>query len=445
MKKIIFKFVIILSLFAARSFGQQAEIKFLKIGDSLPPSVLKALIGSDPYEKTYQGKSLIINFWATWCMPCLRELPLLDSIAGKNAGHLNVIAVTYEDRAKVQAFLEKRTELKLSHIALATDDKLLHAYFPHSGIPHNIWIDSHGVITHITGSDEINHKNIDGFLKNQNLAIRVKKDLVDYDLDQTFHLLDSNFRYRSILTGFADGLNGGSYLSAAWHPARRMILRDFEFNVSRAQLLWSAINRKVSSRDFYNLLKIETKDSTRFFWPKECPLTFAKSKFKDRRDWINQNTNCYQMSMPYAVQDTVFFDYMLNDLVRAFNISVSKVNKKIPCAVITKNKGFNFGKVLRDTSFIDVNEKGIKARNVSVFRLFEYLNELVKPDLNAIPLDPPYIDQSKISGPIDIDLTFENGLPDYKTIKLMLEKKYGLVVKTKMYDYPITVVKDLEL
>jgi thiol-disulfide isomerase/thioredoxin len=42
------------------------------------------------------GKPVLLNLWATWCAPCVTEMPLLDALAGKYAGKLSVVAVSQD-------------------------------------------------------------------------------------------------------------------------------------------------------------------------------------------------------------------------------------------------------------------------------------------------------------------------------------------------------------
>jgi thiol-disulfide isomerase/thioredoxin len=60
----------------------------------------------------YRGKVLLVNFWATWCPPCIAELPSLARLQEKLAGPdfaVLPIAVDERDPAKVEAFLRSRT------------------------------------------------------------------------------------------------------------------------------------------------------------------------------------------------------------------------------------------------------------------------------------------------------------------------------------------------
>lgn len=56
----------------------------------------------------FRGKPLLVNLWATWCIPCIRELPTLDALAA--SGRVKVLAVSQdmEGRRVVAPFLAKR-------------------------------------------------------------------------------------------------------------------------------------------------------------------------------------------------------------------------------------------------------------------------------------------------------------------------------------------------
>ncbi len=78
------------------------------IPEKLPEFALKDLKGKLVPISQWAGKALVLNFWATWCAPCRREIPLLKSLAGPFAEHDIVtigIAVEYPD--KVQDFAEQ--------------------------------------------------------------------------------------------------------------------------------------------------------------------------------------------------------------------------------------------------------------------------------------------------------------------------------------------------
>ncbi len=78
------------------------------IPDRLPQFSLSDRAGKPTSIAVYAGKSLIINFWATWCAPCRREIPLLESLNAEWADRgVRVIGVAVDYRDKVLEFADR--------------------------------------------------------------------------------------------------------------------------------------------------------------------------------------------------------------------------------------------------------------------------------------------------------------------------------------------------
>lgn len=89
----------------------------------LPEFALKDVSGKSTPISAWGGKSLMINFWATWCAPCLREIPLLKALASDWAGRdLTVIGIAVDHRDKVEEFV---TRLKIDYPILIGDQDAL--------------------------------------------------------------------------------------------------------------------------------------------------------------------------------------------------------------------------------------------------------------------------------------------------------------------------------
>ncbi len=58
----------------------------------------------------FRGRPLLVNLWATWCAPCVIEMPTLDALAEREDGRVQVLAVSQDadGRAKVDAFFAER-------------------------------------------------------------------------------------------------------------------------------------------------------------------------------------------------------------------------------------------------------------------------------------------------------------------------------------------------
>jgi thiol-disulfide isomerase/thioredoxin len=95
------------------------------IPEKLPAFSLADRVGKLTPISTWQGKSLIINFWATWCAPCRREIPLLESLS-QDWGNRNVqvvgVAVDYRDKVLAYA-----NDLKIPYPILIGEQDALDA------------------------------------------------------------------------------------------------------------------------------------------------------------------------------------------------------------------------------------------------------------------------------------------------------------------------------
>lgn len=87
----------ILPLAAALLTTAPATARELKVGQPAPPIELTLADGTKTTIAEHRGEVILVNFWATWCVPCRVELPLLDAYYRKISKHgARVFAVTTE-------------------------------------------------------------------------------------------------------------------------------------------------------------------------------------------------------------------------------------------------------------------------------------------------------------------------------------------------------------
>lgn len=91
----------------------------------LPDFSLNDLSGKATSISSWSGKSLVINFWATWCAPCRREIPLLKTLAGDWAGRdIKVVGIAVDEVDKVRQFAE---QFKIDYPVLAGEEDAMEA------------------------------------------------------------------------------------------------------------------------------------------------------------------------------------------------------------------------------------------------------------------------------------------------------------------------------
>jgi len=79
-----------------------------KIPDRLPMFTLEDRAGNATPISSFAGKSLIINFWATWCAPCRSEIPLLESLHAEwQPQGVSVVGIAVDYRDKVLEFADR--------------------------------------------------------------------------------------------------------------------------------------------------------------------------------------------------------------------------------------------------------------------------------------------------------------------------------------------------
>ena len=75
-----------------------------RFANELPEIVLDDLAGTPTPLSTWAGKPLVVNFWATWCAPCLREIPLLKTFHEEHES-IEVIGIAVDRREPVLDFV----------------------------------------------------------------------------------------------------------------------------------------------------------------------------------------------------------------------------------------------------------------------------------------------------------------------------------------------------
>lgn len=153
------KIAIIVQIFATSVIAQETSVEKAKvlvmnvmgkeslIGQTAPELNIEKYLQAPEGEKSLsalKGKVVVLEFWATWCAPCVAEIPHLNQLSEEfRDKQVQFISITDEGEDVIAPFL-KRQEMK-SWIGLDTDRSAFEAYGV-KGIPRTFLIDQKGII-----------------------------------------------------------------------------------------------------------------------------------------------------------------------------------------------------------------------------------------------------------------------------------------------------------
>jgi len=162
--------LLLLALLAIAGFAQAGELKPYA-GSPLPDFTLTDLQGQKHTLRSYHGKVVMLNFWATYCGPCIKEMPSMQRLNEKLADKpFTIIAVNMaEEKSDVEAFFTKYKIKVTFPILLDPEGEAVEKWMI-SAVPTTFIIDKEGKIRYAMfgglewDSDEV-VKTLNGLMK----------------------------------------------------------------------------------------------------------------------------------------------------------------------------------------------------------------------------------------------------------------------------------------
>lgn len=142
----------------------QEKVKQLKVGDPAPDFVLKDMQGNEHKLSDYKGQGVFLNFWGTWCPPCVREMPAMDrqykAFQGQGVQMLaiNIAQTDFE----VQSFIDS---YNLSFPVVIDRSKDVMTKYNIDQLPATILVAPDGTIQQVVPPGEMSESTIATYLE----------------------------------------------------------------------------------------------------------------------------------------------------------------------------------------------------------------------------------------------------------------------------------------
>ncbi|WP_432670732.1 redoxin domain-containing protein [Flavobacterium sp. SM2513] len=377
------------------SFGQIA-----KVGQQVPNYTFTKTLNnaSKPIVlKKLKGKIIVLEFWATWCSPCIAEMRKLEELQKDFGTKIEVIAVSEEPLVRLEKFLDvTKSNLKI------VSDTNHRAVFPYKVIPHALIIDQHGIVRAITNPKEITKEVITDILNNKVIELELKDDFVEVAYKMKYDTIKqvSNSDYRIYLSGYDVNKSPGI-------SEKKNILGNINGievnNSSLIRLYLSLFDTTMSRLLFQDGLTMDD-----FPYKKENLYNFSVEVSQERElTWKELSVNFLNSNLSYKIEETIdsLICYEIKDIDKILKNSKSS------------NSEISFGGLI------------YKSKGGKLSELVKYIEDFT---------DIPVLDHTNLDGYFDINLQWQ--LEDPQTINREL-KKYGLLLERSKKKLPVTILK----
>ena len=138
--------VFVLVGWSATGCGGNSDAGSIDVGERAPDFSLVALDGSRQNLASHRGMPLVLNFWATWCEPCHREIPDLRALDSSGGIQVLSVAIDEEGESIVRPFVEEQS---IEYMVLIDDQDVFAGRYSGTTIPFTLVLDAEHVIRKI--------------------------------------------------------------------------------------------------------------------------------------------------------------------------------------------------------------------------------------------------------------------------------------------------------
>ncbi|UKB78574.1 TlpA family protein disulfide reductase [Chryseobacterium sp. MEBOG07] len=436
-------------LLVLANFAGYTQIKPLAIGDGVPDMVIGDIINyRSPNIRLsdFKGKLLVLDFWATWCSPCISMFPKTDSLQKLFKGKVEFLPVSYQDRNTVESFLKKLNVNKGITVPTVTNDKQLHALFPHMEIPYYVWINGKGKVVAMTEAKEITKENIENILDDDQRTIKNSIGILEKNVNKAnpvfitgipiigtdsaniniIPLEQDDILVQSVAAKFIPGISGGAY-----NNTNHFLVMNY--SVMNMYQFFFGITSKPNTLAFWNKNRyvIEVKDSLK----RNRLINYTSGL--EYNNWLRANGYCYELIWKNVKGWDRKIELVRDDLDRLFakplGITAVLEKRKVPSSILAMKGNGSKLVTAGGESFEKHDAYSYSQRNLPLSRLVSQLEYFWQKSGTNV------VNETQYKKNVDIELNCK--MSDIKAVNKELAK-YGLAFIEGERSIDILVIKD---
>lgn len=138
--------IVMVVLFSLRQNSAYLKFSPLETGRPAPNFTLPGLDGKMVSLSNYQGHVVLVNIWATWCLPCVDEMPSMERLYQElKDENFEIVAISIDEMGAeaVAPFMKTKN---LSFAALLDPEGTIKSVYQTTGVPESFIIDKQGIL-----------------------------------------------------------------------------------------------------------------------------------------------------------------------------------------------------------------------------------------------------------------------------------------------------------
>lgn len=401
----------------------------LAIGDKIPDELWNLaleVVNHPEGKKTitlseYKGKLIILDFWATYCSPCIRNFPRLHALQNEFGEKLKVLAVTSEALESINKFFSTGAGKNYTYANSVVADEILSDYFPHLGVPYIVWISPKNTVLNTTRTDEVTNDNIQAILENKNTKMATR---IDIDTKRPLFLsehFDDKMElknYSIFAKGFYPGLpSGGDFRRDSTGKVYGRQITNLPIMDIYLPILYHVFER---NGEAYNSKRaiIRVKE------PAQLKLIKRNGVYE------TDNYYSYELIVPKDKADSLYY-FMLNDLNRNSDYIATIEKRTVDCLILVRSSNRDKMKSKGGGMVNRIVHHNVILYNAPLSHMLNNLNEQAAIDL-------PIIDETNYTNNVDIEISNVTSLSNLKKGL----NRYDLDLKEEKRNILMFVLKD---